>query len=264
MSWKDAFKYAKEIAGNHGIDAANHNPRSDDGLPMGARIGGLITLQMSPFIRASVNGSLITTPPTPGATITAISKVKLNLTGTLHRYYMNVGDEDAEQERFVQVFSDVNGVVAELLYCTRLTRIIPETEEDQNAFTGSAGAGLGEKSYFLWKEQLAGLGMDQAALQSVFGDSDSIEYTRDAGDPGLDFVPPFKGIETRVDDVIGEHGLKQQIYFMPYVRAVGDGCEYLLISTEVVESQDGDAGKRSIHVDFMIGLPIEKERITIQ
>ena len=71
----------------------------------------------------------------------------------------------------------------------------------------------------------------------------------------------------RVFDAIGEHGLKQEIYFMPYVRnfgATNDGTEYLLISTEIVESQDGDPAKRAIHVDFMIGLPLEKERLSVQ
>jgi hypothetical protein len=267
MSWKDAFKYAKGIAGNNGVDAAKKDLRSDDGLPLGGRIGGLIKLQMSPFIRASASGSLITTPATPDMLIRAVSRVRLNLGGKLYRYYLATGDDDAEQESFLQLYVNDKDDVAETLYCTRLTRIIPQSEDEQAAFTGEGGAGLGEKTYSLWKEQLAGLGWSAAALQDVFGEEESIDYQRDAGDPSEDFVSPFTGTETRVDDAIGEHGLKQDIYFMPYVRNFGsaaDGTEYLLITTEIVESQDGDPSKRAIHVDFMISIPLEKERFTIQ
>ena len=52
---------------------------------------------------------------------------------------------------------------------------------------------------------------------------------------------------------------------MPYVRTLPDGGrEYLLITTEIVESVDGDANRRGIHVDFVVGIPIEQERIVIQ
>jgi hypothetical protein len=44
----------------------------------------------------------------------------------------------------------------------------------------------------------------------------------------------------------------------------GGGREYLLITTEIIESVDGDPSKRGIHVDFVIGIPIEPERITVQ
>lgn len=262
MSWKDAWQYAKGVAGNHGVDAFKKEAHVDDGMPLGARIGGQIQIQMSPFIRASASGSLIT-PPAPDNIIKSIARVKLDLSGKLYRFYLNTGDNDDQQERFLQAFVNEQGEIVELLYCTRLTRIIPETEADQDAFTGAAGAGLGEKNYSLWKEQLEGLGLDASLLKGVFGDTDSIEYTRDAGDPDLDFVAPFTGTETRVDDRAGEHGLEQQIYFMPYVRQIGDTSEYLLITTEIVDSQDGDASRRGIHVDLMIGLPIEKERVTI-
>jgi hypothetical protein len=51
---------------------------------------------------------------------------------------------------------------------------------------------------------------------------------------------------------------------MPYVRDIGTDQEYLLISTEIVESRDGDPSKREIHVDLMLGLPLEQERVVIQ
>jgi hypothetical protein len=88
---------------------------------------------------------------------------------------------------------------------------------------------------------------------------------RDAGGRDAAFVQPFKGRETRIDDAQGIHGLRQEMYFMPYVRELaGGGREYLLITTEIIESVDGDAAKRGIHVDFVIGIPVEQERIVIQ
>ena len=52
---------------------------------------------------------------------------------------------------------------------------------------------------------------------------------------------------------------------MPYVRRLADGSrEYLIITTEIVESVDGDERRRGIHVDFVIGIPMEQERIVIQ
>lgn len=80
-------------------------------------------------------------------------------------------------------------------------------------------------------------------------------YDREAGDPEEAFVPPYRGTETRIDDATGAKGLSQDVFLTPYVRALTDGSrEYLLISTEVVHSIDGDASKRSVHVDFMVGL----------
>jgi hypothetical protein len=52
---------------------------------------------------------------------------------------------------------------------------------------------------------------------------------------------------------------------MPYARQLGDGSkEYLLITTEIVQSVNGDARKRGIHVDFVVGIPVEQERLVIQ
>ena len=145
----------------------------------------------------------------------------------------------------------------------------PETAEDQDAYTGVAGYGLGDQVYTLWREQLADM-LSEAELAGVFGDSGRLDYVRDAGirGPGgadAAFVQPFKGREIRIDDAQGVHGLRQELYFMPYVRALaGGGREYLLITTEIIESVDGDTGKRGIHVDFVIGIPLEQERVVIQ
>jgi hypothetical protein len=52
---------------------------------------------------------------------------------------------------------------------------------------------------------------------------------------------------------------------MTYARELdGVGKEFLLITTEILRSVNGDAGKRGIHVDFVIGIPVEQERVAIQ
>jgi hypothetical protein len=180
----------------------------------------------------------------------------------LYRLYLDKGDEDAK-EKFLQVFCGDDGKVAEILYCTQLARVIPETADDQDAYTGQAGYGLGDQGYTLWREQLADT-LDEATLATAFGDGERIDYMRDAGG-AASFVKPFTGREIRIDDAKGVRGLRQEMYFMPYVRELaGGGREYLLITTEIIESVDGDTSKRGIHVDFVIGIPMEQERIVIQ
>ncbi|ATQ78649.1 hypothetical protein CR152_00285 [Massilia violaceinigra] len=250
------------IAGNHGADGKAR--REDEGLPLGARIGGMLQLQMSPLIRAQANGSLIAMPRDADTLILAVSQIKLNLAGGLYRYYLAKGDDDAK-EKFLQLYADKDGKVAEIMYCTQLARVIPETAEDQDAYTGRSGFGLGDQTYTLWREQLDDVGLSEDELATVFGDSDRLDYVRDAGDRNATFVAPFKGTETRIDDAGGVQGLKQEMYFMPYVRELAaGGSEYLLITTEIISSVNGDNSKRGIHVDFVIGIPVEQERVVIQ
>jgi hypothetical protein len=260
MAWKDVFSYVRAIAANKGI--ANE-ARADDQVPLGARIGSLVQLQRSPLIRAQANGSLIAMPDDGDTRVLAISQIRLEPDAALYRLYLATGDQDAK-EKFLQVFSADDGALAEILYCTQLARVIPESADDQDAYTGVAGYGLGDASYTLWREQLAD-GLDAATLATVFGDADRIDYARDAGSRNADFVAPFTGSETRIDDAGGVRGLRQQLYFMPYVRTLaGGGREYLLISTEIIDSVDGDSSRRGIHVDFVIGIPLEPERVTVQ
>jgi hypothetical protein len=235
---------------------------------LGARIGGFIRLQKSPFIRAVSDGALVDMPTDAQSVIKAISRVKLNLSGSLYRYYLQAGDayegSASEKEIFLQVYVNEQQQVSEAIYCTQLTRLIPETDEDQKIFMGLAGYGLGDKCYSLWRFQLEELGFVESDLQTIFGGDDTIDYYRDAGDPEQDFLAPFAGSEIRLDDATGQQGLKQEVYFMPYKREVKGHTEYLFITTEIVQSKNGDASQREIHVDFMIGLPVELERIVIQ
>jgi hypothetical protein len=265
MAWKDVFSYVRGIAYAHvaaSKGATQGDARADAGLPLKARIGSVVQLQRSPVIRAQANGSLVAMPGEGDTRILAVSQLRLQPGTELVRLYLDKGDGDSK-EMFLQLFCGDDGEVAEILYCTQLARVIPETADDQDAYTGMAGYGLGDPGYTLWREQLADM-LDEAALASVFGDSERLDYVRDAGDSST-FVQPFKGREIRIDDAQGVHGLRQELYFMPYVRELaGGGREYLLITTEIIDSVDGDTSKRGIHVDFVIGIPLEQERVVIQ
>ena len=267
MSWKDALTYGKAVLAKHGVDAAANTTRADDNLPFGGRVGGLLKLQLTPFIRAEQNGSLIKQPQQTDAIIRAISHTKLDIKGDLYRYYLALGDDDNEDEIYLQIFKNPQGAITELMYCTRLTRFVPETAEQQDAYTGENGTGLGEKTYSLWKEQCADIGVSASTCDAVFGNNQELVFRRDVGGDN-DFVAPFEGTETRIDDAQGEHGLAQQIYFMPYVRTLADGAtpEYLLISTEIIDSRNGEEADdvRAIYVNFMIGLTLEAERVVVQ
>ncbi len=261
MAWNDMFSYVRTMAAKRGV--LQEDARADDGLPLGARIGSLVQMQQSPIIRAQGGGSLIAMPAEGDTRVLAVSQLRLEPKTELYRLYLATGDEDGK-EKFLQVFCGTDGAVAEILYCTGLARVIPETSEDQDAYTGAAGYGLGDASYTLWREQLADM-LSDAELAAVFDGADRIDYARDAGASDAAFVPPFRGQEIRIDDAQGKHGLRQQLYFMPYVRQLPGGeREYLLITTEIIDSVDGDVARRGIHVDFVIGIPMETERVVIQ
>ncbi|RZA05480.1 MAG: DUF2491 family protein [Moraxellaceae bacterium] len=260
MSWNNAVSYVRDVVEKHGF---SRDDTKDKDLPLGARIGGFLRLQKSPFIRAISEGSLIDMPTDAHSVIKAISRVKLNLSGSLYRYYLQTGDVD-EKEIFLQVYVDERGQVSEAIYCTQLTRLIPETEEDQQIFMGLAGYGLGDKRYSIERDQLEELGYVETDLHVIFGSDNTLDYYRDTGDIAQDFIAPFTGSEVRLDDTSGQLGLQQKIYFMPYKRQVRGQTEFLFITTELISSRNGDIGQREIHVDFMIGIPVELERIVIQ
>jgi hypothetical protein len=261
MAWTDVFSYVRGIAARKGV--AQGDMRADAGVPLDARIGSVVQIQRSPVIRAQASGSLIAMPEEGDCRILALSQMRLQPDTQLYRLYLDKGDVDAK-EKFLQVFCGDDGKVAEILYCTQLARVIPETADDQDAYTGVAGYGLGDPGYTLWREQLADM-LGEAELAAVFGDSERLDYVRDVGGSDAAFVKPFQGREIRIDDAQGVHGLRQELYFMPYVRELaGGGREVLLITTEIIESVDGDTTRRGIHVDFVIGIPLEPERVVIQ
>lgn len=261
MAWKDAFDYLRAKRGSAASDAP---PPEDRGLPLAARIGSVVDVQMSPLLRANANGSLLALPQAEDSRILAISQFKLSMAGRLYRYYLAKGDQDG-REKFLQLYVDEQGAVQEILYCTQLLRFIPTTAEDQDAFTGAEGCGLGDLQFSLWRSQLEQSGADSAGLDAAFGAQEALDFERDVGDPAAGFVAPFTGSETRIDEASGMQGLQQQLYFMPYARRLGDGSkEYLLVTTEILQSVNGDHRKRGIHVDFVVGIPVEQERLVIQ
>lgn len=264
MGWQRALNYAKELTEKRGWTESN---REDEGLPMNARIGSVMQVQLSPFITASAQGSLVEVPvvgdrATGDFLIKAISRINTNLTGSLYRFYIDV-DAAKNRETFVQIYTNEQGEIQEAIYFHLLTRLYPETEEDQQIYRGELGYGLGDKGYSLWRYQLEELGMPAAQLDASFNEQETLDYVRDAGDASAEFVSPYKGVEVRLDDAQGKNGLQQDIHFMPYRRESMQYVEYLLISTEVVTRVNDNERPCDIHVDFMVGLPLDIERIRI-
>ena len=139
MGWDSALRYAKAKFGK--TTSAPAATRVDTGLPFGARIGSLLSLQLSPFIRANAAGALVAVPERSEELITSISRLRVGATGSIHRFYVATGDDDG-REAFLQVYSE-EGAPKDVMYCNRIARFIPETIELQQAFTGESDAGLG-------------------------------------------------------------------------------------------------------------------------
>ena len=245
------------LAKKVGVEA----PASEDtGLPFNARIGGLMTLNTSPFVRAQ--GTLLISP-SASHTIVAISRMHIGLEGEVYRYYMETGDSATDRKSYIQVYVDSKKTVQEIMYFSRLLRMFPEDPDTLAAFTGKTDAGLGQQEFSLWKTQLADVGYDGGLLNGAFGENESIAYTRMTPSQS-DYVAPFEGQESRIDDSKGENGLRQRIIFMPYERTLILGTkEQLFIATEIVQEQNGEQ-EESVHVDFMIGLPLSEMDVKIQ
>lgn len=246
-----------------GADSASDLPRQDSGLPLGARIGGVIEIEKTPFIIAKASGSLTHPPSASERFVAAVSRLKLTgLSGKAYRYYLATGDEGAG-ETFLQTYLGEDGKIREILYCTHLHRLVPSAEE-QSFFTAKGGEGLGMQYFSLSADQLRGVGVDDSLVALAAGEAGVVNYRRDI-DPDAEFVAPLRGTESRIDDAQGEHGLKQEVFYLPYCRPLGDSgqSEFLLISTEIVESRDGDPSKREIHVDFMVAIPLTEGMVSV-
>ena len=235
---------------------------TDTGVPFQARIGSLVTLKASPFLRAF--GSLAGTP-SASQTVKSISKLHVPMSGNAHRLYTSRGDGADETEEFLQIYSDIHGEIQELVYFRRLARIYPQTDDEQLAYMGEDSQGLGQTTFSLSLEQMQGIDWVAPTLKDAFGEVGSLEFQRCAGDSSIEFVAPFSGTENRIDDSTGEHGLHQKIVFMPYRRLLAGGSEeQLLVETEIVTDRNGDASQREIHVDFMIGLVLSALDVVVQ
>ncbi|UUZ53809.1 hypothetical protein LP419_35285 [Massilia sp. H-1] len=231
---------------------------------MGARIGSVVQMQKGSVIRAQTNGSLIGMPDDGDTRVLAVSQIKLNLDGALFRFYLAKGDQDAD-EKFLQVYADPDGDIAEIMYCTQLARVVPETAEDQDAYTGVARRGPGRPVLHAVARAVGRPAQRCRPGHRVRRQRPHRLHARRLSNLDAAFVRPFFGKETRIDDAGGMQGLKQEMYYMPYVRELaGGGREYLIITTEIIDSVNGDTSKRGIHVDFVIGIPMEQERIVLQ
>ena len=258
MSWNNAVRWGSALFRKHTSD---DEPSSTPNVPLDARIGGLLKIQQTPFIRAQVDGSLVVPPSEQEDRIVAISRVKLGKAGDLYRFFLST-EETTGVMKFVQIYRDAQGDLSEFQYFSSLTSFIPETREDQDLFTGRAGRGLGDREYSLFKGQLSGAVPD-AVLAGAFSSEDTpATFVRDGGGD-QDFASPYHVEETRVETANGEQGLNQEVFFTPYRRQVGQTEENLLIATQIVSSADGDDRKRSINVWFYAGLPLEQERIQV-
>lgn len=258
MSWAQAIQRARALIEKRSDSAP---VAADAGVPMGGSVGGLITFKVSPFIRA---GNTLVPQPQSIEQIVSISRLRTQLQGAVHRLYTARGDGGQGNECFLQIYTDAAGEAQELVYFHRLLRMIPGSAEEQAAFLGEGDSGLGGSSFSLYKGQFEGLGLPEQLVATAFGDGDSLEYVRCVGDASQDFVKPFKGVENRIDDSMGQNGLRQDVVFMPYRRTLASGGEeQLLICTEVLKEQDGQT-TRQIHVDFMVGLVLTKEGVTVQ
>lgn len=255
MSFKDAIKYATNILNS------DDKPKTTT-VPMQAKVGSLLRIEQTPFIRAQAGGSIIASPnELTEDIIKAIGRVKLGSVGDLYRFFIAT-QEHQECDKFLQLFQNQKFEIVELTYLSTLTRIIPN-EDEQAIFTGRNGFGLGDLEYKLHREQLLSFGLSESTINNAVDADGFITYTRE-GATAADFVEPTHSKETRIEDVVGVNGLSQELFFTSYSRPTAFGKEVLLIETHIIESEDGDAAKRSIYVDFYIGIPIESHRIKLQ
>lgn len=257
--------YLKALAVRHGL--THNTAHANDQLPLGARIGGGVTMQMTPYIRAQAAGSFVQAPDAALLTIQAIGHLHGLLdSGDLYRLYTEVGDDDSDGRAYLQIETDADGDLLEITSWTRIARIIiPVSEEDQATFFDGKPGGIGEQVFTLYRDDLIAMGYTDTELVPIFGEVDHIDYARAIGDAQTPFVPPLSGQEIRIDDANGTRGLQQDVTVMIYLRALQDGSnEMLMISAELVQSHNGDSTKRDVHVDFMAGIMLDPVRVQIQ
>ncbi|RYY74465.1 MAG: hypothetical protein EOO52_12945 [Gammaproteobacteria bacterium] len=264
MGWSNAVNYLRKHVLRNEYVATVQN-RKDINLPWDVRIGSLLSWQISPFLKAQSARSIIRCPETTRGTISAISRLHYKDfdDGKQYRLYLNCDDNDTN-ETFIHVFTDNNGEPKEAIYCRMLTRFYPESNDEQVAFTGEEGHGLGDPTYELSYDTLAQIGYSEDELSIIFSGTESLSYSRAFKVEEAAHVQPFSGREIRIDDENGDRGLAQEILYMPYYRRLEELDEYLLISTEHVTSRNGDPSSREIHVDFMVGILLDLERLIVQ
>lgn len=238
-------------------------PRLDNDLPLGARVGGLLTLPRADF--ALLDNTLLKVPGDSQMPIVGIGRLRFEADASLavYRLYTNLGDTmTGKDTAFLQVLcrSGNPNDILDVAYYEHLARQFPESEEEQAAFQGN-GFGLGELTFWLGDDLIAeaGLPSDKTAALIGTGEDGALRYTRDGG--GGDYVRPFMATETRIHDAYGDKGAKLSSAFMLYQRELpGTKLERLLISFDVVDSQDGKA-RQAVYVNYLVGLELDPARL---
>ncbi|HDR9105428.1 DUF2491 family protein [Paraburkholderia sp. A3RO-2L] len=238
-------------------------PRLDNDLPLGARVGGLLTLPRADF--ALLDNTLLKVPGDSQLPIVGIGRLRFDADASLavYRLYTNLGDTLTGQgTAFLQVLCRAGNPndILDAAYYEHLARQFPESEEEQAAFQGN-GFGLGELTFWVGDDLIAdaGLSAEKAAALLETGEDGALRYTRDGGSG--DYVRPFTAKETRIHDAYGDKGAKLSSSFMLYQRELpGAKLERLLISFDVVESQDGRT-HQAAYVNYLVGLQLDPVRI---
>lgn len=253
--WKIASASMHDAATRATTALTPKRSTQDSGLPLGGRIGGYAKVDEAAIFTATVLGSFVIAPSIGEAKITAISRVRLDGWPDemgMFRYYLAKGD-DGDKERFIQVVTR-NGVVSEVVYFTSLTRLYPDSVDGLRYYSGELGdEGIGGTEWVFTRDDLKGL-LTDAQFNDLPADKAEIAWNRAVGSG--DHVLPVRGMENRIDDAVGDMGLRQELYIMPHERVLEGGLvEHLLVSLEVVKSHNGEPEK-DVHVDFMIGIPL--------
>ncbi len=245
--------------------------RVDTGLPLGARIGGMIQLMLADF--ALLEGTLLVVPPAAQMPIVAVSRLHIHADTDLSifRMYTDTGIDRNGQGAFLQVMTGTDDPqdIREIAYYQFLYREYPVTAEEQDAFLGK-GYGLGQDHYDMDRDeldQIAHFARNPGRVDALLAGNDAIGFERDA--PGGDYIRPWHARERRLDDSIGEKGVEKTHSFMQYVRHLPAGpaqesgpVERLWIDFEHVETMDGRPAA-AVWVDYFAGLAIDPLHVKI-
>ena len=224
-------------------------------LPMGLDFGKVINI--SPVVFALIDDSLVTPPSARQNIITSLSSLK-DKQGDRIAYRAYVSNGDNGQEQYFQVTANPDNF--EGIWFTTMHRHYPQTSEELAAFMGK-GFGSGESEFNISRAMLESVGYESKVLDKVFKNMDNLTYSREIGEG--DYVAPMSGLETRMDSADKEEGVEQKTNFMLYSRVLDNKeKEFLWISLEAEQTRNGITSNE-VHVDFMVGLNVNKNRISI-
>lgn len=207
----------------------------DKGLPLGGRIGGLVTIPSYPFVVAGAAGSLAVAPPTEGNRIQYVSSFTVGNHKT-YRYYINA------VRAFVQVTME-DDKIADVTYFSEVHRDYPESAEQ-----------IGELVD----------GMSYPEFNCPMTEPPTV-YNRCAGTPDQDEVEPFHLTMRTIYDAMGQTGRQDNVTLGYYSRQLDTPSEpaegpagtpefFLIELVEPIEdSLDANAG---VSIAYYVGIPL--------